>query len=67
MFKDPDVAAFVDAGASVSVKLPEAVPAVSPVDTMFQGTDLTKPKLRCGPCAGFSGARGGLGVSVYWS
>lgn len=45
MFKDPDVAAFVDAGASVSVKLPEAVPAVSPVDTMFQGTDLTKPKL----------------------
>jgi hypothetical protein len=47
MFKDPDVAAFVDAGASVSAKTFEPQRGAPPnsLDTMLQGTDLTKPKL----------------------
>ena len=47
MFNDPDVAEFVDAGASVSAKTaePQSEPKTNPLDTMLQGADLTKPKL----------------------
>lgn len=50
MFKDPDVAAFVDAGASVSAKtvVPPQVAASNSLaasNSPLQGAALTKPKL----------------------